>query len=203
MHDFLKNEYGFSDYQIAQLKYLFKTIASEFSKLAIMAIIFRNKIGLYVFAVTVMLLLRTATGGLHCKTYLGCFAVSLGYMFLSIEVLPLITVNKLLQLILLFICMLLNYYIGPVTSSVRPPLREHVFKRVRIQAFLIIFFYLTLTYILPETPYITAGFWVVILHTAQLIVAKILKKGTSKVKTATKKLQECASGTTTAHRAIS
>lgn len=203
MHELLKKEYGFSDYQIAQLKYLFKTITAEVSKLAIMAFIFRNKIGLYFFAVTIMLLLRTATGGLHCKTYWGCFAVSLGYMFLSIEVLPLITVNKLLQLILLFVCMLLNYYIGPVTSSVRPPLREHVFKRVRIQAFLIIFFYLTLTYILPETPYITAGFWVVILHTVQLIAAKILKKGKSEIKTATDKLQECASGTVPVRQVIS
>lgn len=194
MHDFLKEQYEFSDYQIAQLKYLFKTVAAEFSKLAIMAFLFRDKLGLYFFAVTVMLLLRTSTGGLHCKTYWGCFAVSLGYMFLSIEILPLIAINKLLQLILLFVCMLLNYYIGPVTSAVRKPLQARVIKRVRIQAFLIIFFYLTLTYILPETPYVTAGFWVVILHTVQLIAAKILKKGKTEIKAATDKLQECAAG---------
>lgn len=195
MHDFLKKEYEFSDYQIAQLKYLFKTVAAEVSKLAIMAFIFRDKLGLYFFAVTVMLLLRTATGGLHCKTYWGCFAVSLGYMVLSIEILPMISVNKLLQLILLFVCMLLNYYIGPVTSAVRPPMQEQVIKRVRLQAFLIIFFYLTLTYILPETAFITAGFWVVILHTVQLIAAKILKKGKKEIKLAANKLQECATGT--------
>lgn len=202
MHDFLKEQYEFSDYQIAQLKYLFKTVAAEFSKLAIMAFIFRDKIGLYFFAVTVMLLLRTSTGGLHCKTYWGCFAVSLGYMFLSINVLPLITVNKLLQMILLFVCMLLNYYIGPVTSAVRRPLQERVIKRVRLQAFLIIFFYLTLTYILPETPYVTAGFWVVILHTVQLIAAKILKKGKSEIKTATDKLQERVTGTLPTQQAV-
>ena len=104
MHDFLKEQYEFSDYQIAQLKYFFKTVTAEFSKLAIMAFLFRDKIGLYFFAITVMLLLRTSTGGLHCKTYWGCFGVSLGYMVLSIEILPLLTVNKLLQLVLLFIC---------------------------------------------------------------------------------------------------
>jgi len=192
MHEFLKEQYEFSDYQIAQLKYLFKTVTAEFSKLAIMAFIFRDKLGLYFFAVTVMLLLRTSTGGLHCKTYLGCFAVSLGYMFLSIEILPLITVNKLLQMILLFACMLLNYYIGPVTSAVRRPLQERVIKRVRLQAFIIIFFYLTLTYILPETVYVTAGFWVVILHTVQLAAAKILKMGKEKMQDTTQRLQEHA-----------
>ena len=95
-------------------------------------------------------------------------------------------------MILLFICMLVNYYIGPVTSAVRRPLQEKVIKRVRIQAFIIIFFYLTLTYILPETVYVTAGFWVVILHTLQLVAAKILKKGREKIQDTTKLLQEHA-----------
>jgi accessory gene regulator B len=201
MHDFLKEQYEFSDYQIAQLKYLFKTIFAEVSKLLIMAFLFRNQLGVYFFAVTVMLLLRTSTGGLHCKTYWGCLAVSLGYMFLSIKVLPLLTVSKLFQMILLFICMLINYFIGPVTSAVHAPLSLKVSKRVRIQAFLVIFLYLTLTYILPESIYITAGFWVVILHTSQLIVAKILKQGRNKLNSANK-MQEQANANTPAHQAV-
>ena len=177
MHEFLKKQYEFSDYQIAQLGFLAKTLASEFSKLLIMGIIFRNEFGIYAFAVSLMLFLRTATGGLHCKKYVSCFLVSFTYMFLSIVVMPHIPVNKVFQLILLFICMLFNYYIGPVTSTVHAPLGDSLVKRVRVQAFLIIFFYLTITYIIPENPYITVGFWVIILHTLQLIAARILKKG--------------------------
>lgn len=177
MYAFLKEQYEFSDYQIAQLEYLAKTLASEFSKLLIMGIIFRNELGIYIFAVSVMLLLRTATGGLHCKKYITCFLVSFSYMFLSLMVLPNIPVNKVFQLILLFICMLGNYYIGPVTSKVHAPLGDQLVKRVKIQAFLIIFFYLTLTYIIPENPYTVAGFWVIILHTLQLAIARIIKKG--------------------------
>ena len=78
-------------------------------------------------------------------------------------------------MILLFACILCNYFIGPVTSKVRRPLPEKTVKRVRVQAFVIIFFYLTLTYIVPESPYITVGFWVIILHTLQLITAKLIK----------------------------
>lgn len=176
MHRFLKEQYQFSDFQIAQLQYVWKTFFSEFSKLLIMGLIFRNELGRYFFAVTIMLLLRTATGGLHCKKYISCFFVSFTYMFLSLIVLPPIPVNKVFQLILLFACMLCNYYIGPVTSAVHRPLSEECSKRIKIQAFLIIFFYLTLTYIVPENPYFTCGFWVVILHTLQLTVAKLLKK---------------------------
>ena len=57
------------------------------------------------------------------------------------------------------------------------PLSDRLVKRVKVQAFLIIFIYLTLTYIVPENPYITVGFWVIILHTMQLVTARILKKG--------------------------
>ena len=73
--------------------------------------------------------------------------------------------------------MLCNYYVGPVTSAVHLPLKNGVVKRVKIQAFLFIFFFIVLTYIVPENPYITVGFWVIILHTLQLVVARIIKKG--------------------------
>lgn len=175
MREFLKTQYQFSDFQVAQLNYLGKTLASEFSKLLIMGIIFKDILGVYAFAVVVMMLLRSSTGGLHCRKYLSCFLVTFTYMFLSLAVLPMVSVNKLLQMILLFFCILCNYYIGPVTSEYRRPMEAKTRNRFRGQAFVIIFFYLTLMYITPENPYITAGFWVIILHTAQLAAAKLLK----------------------------
>lgn len=176
MHEFLKEQYHFSDFQIAQLQYTWKTFGSELSKLLIMGLLFRHDFGKFVFSVTIMLLLRTATGGLHCKRYITCFLVTFTYMFLSLLVLPMIPINKVFQLILLFICMLCNYYIGPVTSAVHRELSVGCRKRVKVQAFLIIFFYLTLTYIVPENPYFTCGFWVIILNTLQLLAAKVQKK---------------------------
>ena len=83
MNEFLKKQYQFTDYQIAQLQYVWKTLASEISKLLIMGIIFSDRLGIYAVAVTIMVLLRTATGGLHCKKYISCFLVSFSYMFLS------------------------------------------------------------------------------------------------------------------------
>ncbi len=177
MHELLKEQYEFSDYQIAQLEYLGKTFLSEFSKLFIMGIFFRKQLSIYFFAVVVMVLLRTATGGIHCKKYVSCFCVTFSYLFLALTVLPVIPVNKVFQLVLLFLCMLCNYYIGPVTSQVHAALKDQLVKRVKIQAFLVIFFYLTLTYIIPESPYISAGFWIIILHTLQLTAARIIKKG--------------------------
>lgn len=175
MSKFLKEHYQFTDLQIAQLQYTWKTFASEFSKLLIMGLLFRHDLGKYIFSVIIMLLLRTSTGGLHCKKYITCFLVSFSYMFLSLMVLPMVPVNKVFQMILLFVCMVCNYYVGPVTSAVHRPLSTGCVKRVRVQAFLIIFFYLTLMYIVPENSYFTCGFWVIILNTLQLVAAKVQK----------------------------
>jgi len=73
--------------------------------------------------------------------------------------------------------MLCTYYVGPVTSTIHVPLRDGLVKRVKIQAFLFIFFFIVVTYIVPENPYITEGFWVIILNTLQLFAARIIKKG--------------------------
>ena len=163
MEKFLKKYYQFDDYQVALLQFIGKTFLSESSKLLIMGIIFRDRLDLYAMAITVMIVLRTAT--------------SFTYVFLSIRILPLIPVNKVFQLILLFICMLSTYFVGPVTSTVHLPLKDGLVKRVKVQAFLFIFFFIVLTYIVPENPYITVGFWVIILHTLQLGAARIIKKG--------------------------
>lgn len=37
--------------------------------------------------------------------------------------------------------------------------------------------YALILYIIPENPYLTAGVWMIILHSLQLFVAKIQKKG--------------------------
>ena len=177
MNEFLKKNYQFSDYQIAVLGFIAKTLASELSKLLIIGFIFRDRLDIYAAAVIVMIFLRTSTGGLHCKTYISCLLASFTYIFLIIMVMPMISVNKVFQLILLFICMLCNYYVGPVTSSVHVPLKDGLVKRVKIQAFLFIFFFIVAMYIIPENPYLTVGFWVIILHTLQLIAARIIKKG--------------------------
>ncbi|MCI9204141.1 MAG: hypothetical protein HFI98_11330 [Lachnospiraceae bacterium] len=177
MEKFLKKYYQFDDYQVALLQFIGKTFLSESSKLLIMGIIFRDRLDLYAVAITVMIFLRTATGGLHCKRYVSCLLASFTYVFLSIRILPLIPVNKVFQLILLFICMLSTYFVGPVTSTVHLPLKDGLVKRVKVQAFLFIFFFIVLTYIVPENPYITVGFWVIILHTLQLGAARIIKKG--------------------------
>lgn len=176
MKELLKSYYQFSDYQIAQLGYFFKTVLSEISKILIMGFIFRKELDVYCIAMLALCLLRTSTGGLHCKTYLGCLMASTTYMLLAITVLPAIPVNPLLKIVFMALCIPINYFVGPVTSDVRGPLKETVIKKGRIKAALFIFLFMIIMIMIPENKYSTPVFWITMIHTLQLIVARIRKQ---------------------------
>lgn len=174
---YLRENYHLSNYQIAQIFFLFKTIASEISKIIIMGILFHNHLKPYLFGLCVMVILRSALGGLHFYTYISCLITSILYLWFAIYILPNITIIKLLQLMILLFCILLCYRVGPITSKYRPPECAQHFQRSTHFACSFIFIYALILYIMPEKQYLTIGFWVIILHSLQLLVAKIRKKG--------------------------
>ncbi|MDO5403498.1 MAG: accessory gene regulator B family protein, partial [Eubacteriales bacterium] len=72
MYAKIQSIYGFSDYQIAQLRFTFRTVISEISKLIILALIFRNTLLLFIWAAILLRLTRASTGGIHCGSYISC-----------------------------------------------------------------------------------------------------------------------------------
>ena len=173
----LKEKYQLSNYQIAQIAFLFKTLLSELSKMLIMGILFHKQVTLYLFALFVMLFLRCSTGGLHFYTYWGCLGCSIIYISLVLWILPTITLPKYMQLLFLLICILMCNFVGPVVSKYRPTPSKELYTRGKNTTCMFIFIYSLILYIIPENTYITVGFWTIILHSLQLIWAKIRKKG--------------------------
>lgn len=166
--------------EMVVFRYLVLSFLSETSKLLMLGLLFHKKIGIFLFSVLVLFLLRTSTGGMHCKRYWSCFAMSFSYLFLCINVLPMIELPKSAMLVVLLICCVVTYYIGPVVSVNRPqPTSEQCQKR-KIQVFMVIFFYMIFMYILPENSYVISGFWIVVLHAVQLSFAEL--KARAKVK---------------------
>ncbi len=176
MKELLKSYYQFSDYQIAQLGYFFKTVLSEISKILMIGFIFRKEPDIYCIAMLSLCLLRTSTGGLHCKTYASCLLASTCYLVIAIKILPLSPVPSMMRIILLTFCALVNYIIGPVTSDVRKPLKETIIQKSRLKAALFILLFTLLTIVIPENVYMIPIFWITIIHTLQLILAKIKKR---------------------------
>lgn len=173
----LKEKYQLSNYQIAQIAFLFKTLLSELSKMIIMGILFHKQLTLYLFGLFVMLFLRCSTGGLHFYTYWGCLASSTIYIGLALLVFPPIMLPISLKLVLLLLCIFICNFVGPVVSKYRPTPSKELYTRGKNTTCMFIFLYSLVLFIIPENEYLTVGFWIIILHSLQLIVAKIRKKG--------------------------
>lgn len=174
---YLREKYQISNYQIAQLEYVFKTFASELSKMLIMGILFHRFLSLYLFALCVLLCLRNTTGGLHFYTYAGCLACSILYMGLAICILPHLTLPFYGKICALLASLLVCWRVGPVVSKYRREPSPERFRHFRNLTCIFILIYISLLFIIPENPYTTVGFWVIILHSLQLTAAKIRKKG--------------------------
>lgn len=172
----LKAKYNLSSYQIAQLSFLFRTLSSETSKMFIMAIIFYKELPLYIFTLLTMLILRCTTGGLHFYTYIGCLLTSILYIGISIWFLPNVIIPPNVKILFLLLCIIICNYIGPVPSKYRPPYsKEHV-KTYKTVVSIFIFIFTLILYIIPESQFSTIGFWIIILHSLQLILAKYRRK---------------------------
>ena len=174
--DYIQNLYGYSDYQMAQLKFSFLTIASELSKTIIMGILFKRHILLFLYCLIVFQLIRSSTGGLHCKRYISCLVVSCIFMSLCIYVLPLIPLHNCTQLSLLLACTIITYIIGPLTSKLHIELDSKAIHNNRKRGAFIILLYSICVFVFANNTYITCGFWIIVLNTLQLIISKIAKE---------------------------
>lgn len=163
--------------ELEMVKYLTLSFLSEASKIAVLAVIFHSQIEQFLFVLGIMVLMRRSTGGMHCKRYLACFLVSFVYMFLCIVLLPEIPLPKSLMLLGLLLCICVNYKIGLVVSKYHREPEEGQRRKAGVQSFIVIFFYMTVMFILPENSYMCRGFWVIVLHSLQLFIADVNLKG--------------------------
>lgn len=173
----MQEQFQFSDYQMAQLGYLWKSMLNEISKVVLMAVFFHNELPLYFFTVVFMLFLRTASSGIHFQHYLSCLTFSFAYVFALLRVLNTVTPAKPIQLVCLLICIGMIYLIGPVVSKVHRKLEPDVMKKLRLRGAAAAALYSLFCLLVPAGVYSTVVFWIVVLHTLQLIIAKLLQKG--------------------------
>ena len=172
----IQAEYHYSDYQMQQITYMFLSFLSETSKLIFMAAFFIliQKLPEFLVAVLALMSVRNFTGGIHLKHYSTCLLLSFSFFFLGICVLPnLIRLDTLEMLLILNLCIIAVYLSGPVLSVYRPPLTEEQKKSNSLKAATSILIYILIVFIFQKTSCLYAGFWVIVLQTLQLGLAKI------------------------------
>lgn len=180
----IQKMYGYTDYEMAIIKYSITAMLSEISKLIILGIVFTiiGKFDLFLASSALLVLLRINGGGYHCKHYITCLLLTGCVSGGAVIFLPQIYIPyNFIILIALTICLFITYYIGPIPSPFRPTPEGQLIKQCNNKSFLIIFCFIILVSIFKANsmirPYLIVGFWTIILHTLQLIFAKILKKG--------------------------
>ncbi len=171
-----REKYQLTNYQIALLGYFYKTVLSEVSKLLIIGLLFGQHLEELLITLSVMIVLRCFTGGLHFDTYWGCLFGSILLVGLSVLVLPSLMMAFPFKVLVLLLCIVVINRIGPVISRYRPAYDEGFLNRCKWFVLIFISFYALLIYIMPNSYLLNVGAGVIILHTLQLVAAKYKRK---------------------------
>lgn len=180
----IQKEYNFSDFQIKLIRYAISVIFYDFSKLLFCAAYFyyTGKIIHFLFAAVPLFLLRTRNGGIHFQKYWQCFVFSFLFLFFVINILPnLFSVPILTIYLVLILCALLNYLIGPNVSAKKKRVGTVFIRRAKWETFHLMLIVAMLFFIFSENQYLMVSFWTIVLHTLQLTIAQIRNNLNSKI----------------------
>lgn len=81
-----------------------------------------------------------------------------------------------ITLLILCICIVINCKIGPITSDSRPMLTEAKIQNGRFHIFIATLYEALLTLLFYESALAPIGFWTIVLHSIQLVIANYKKK---------------------------
>ena len=156
-----------------------KCILYDISKLILFVAFFAviHKLSGFVFAFLIFYPIRQISGGLHFKHYFSCLVFSFVYMYLVVVVLSPLTLELAVVVPILAVCAAVVYAIGPMRPPSRPALSKQEFAEYRKKALTIICYEAVLVVLFFDHSLASAGYWTIILHTLQLVIAFIIKKG--------------------------
>lgn len=179
----IQSEYHYTDFEIAQIKYVVQIVLSESSKLLFLVLFFGiiGKSLEFLITLAVLFPLRITCGGIHCKHYWSCFLTTFLFIVLCIVLPQWGYPATTSALTILFICMLLHYRYAPVTSIFRPILTHKKIYESKLKSFCYILIDSSIIFLVEMNPYAGIIFWTIVLQTAQLIIAYYLRKDVKNV----------------------
>lgn len=156
-----------------------KCILYDVSKLILFVAFFAviHKLSSFIFAFLIFYPIRQISGGLHYKHYFSCLVFSFVYMVLVVTVLAPLTLNLAAVVPILAVCATVVYAIGSIRPPSRPALNQQEFAEQRRKALNIVCYESVLIVLFFDSRLASAGYWTIILHTLQLVMAFIIKKG--------------------------
>lgn len=178
LSNFIDENMNISERDKKLLLFSINCILYDVSKLLLFLLIFSliHRLELFLFAFVILLPLRMISGGLHFKHYSSCLLFSLGY-FLVVTI-PLASLHLPLSIMLpsLLLCTVINVLFGPIRSASRPPLPEKEIIKCKKKTLFASCFGIGLVILFRNTKFASVGYWTILLHSAQLVIASLLKK---------------------------
>ena len=166
------------EYRKRLRRYYLECIASEGSKMIIFIIFFLTQ-GLvkeFLISLVFMIPLRNVGGGLHCKHYFSCLLVSFTVLCGNVYLGVYQSVNVYVKLISILLGGVIAYLLVPITSSNRPAATPEQVVNCKRNTCIILLISMIVMFLLPNNIYTNVGYWTIMLHILQLLIAHGMKE---------------------------
>lgn len=175
LSNFIDENMDISERDKAMLLFSINCIFYDVSKLLLFILIFTllHKLDVFFFALVILMPLRLISGGLHFKHYSSCLLFSLGYFLLVTIPLADVIVPLWSMIFSLLLCTVINVALSPIRSASRPPLPESEIIKCKKKTLLATGFGILLLIVFSRTKFLPVGYWTILLHSVQLIIAKL------------------------------
>lgn len=182
LSEYMTSELNLSPSEQKFLIFKFKCVIYDLSKFIILFLFFYSVgyVKEFLFAALISIPLRTHSGGLHFKHYLSCFLFSFGYFTLLIYGLSTIQLPTYLSVPLMLLCAFINFRLSPILSASRPPLPAAEIHSLKQKTFILTIYCTLIVILFYQTTLTSVGYWTILLHSMQLIIAKMITKGGEK-----------------------
>ena len=122
LHQYFKNEFNLSELDSIKLRYSLELITSDLSKCIILLCLFAilGKTADYVYSSLALLMIRSFTGGLHFKKYIGCIIFTGFFFCISILLKTHISLNFTILSTLFIFSSFTIFLFAPLCDKSRP-----------------------------------------------------------------------------------
>lgn len=174
LHQYFKNEFNLSELDSIKLRYSLELITSDLSKCIILLGLFSilGKTTDYVYSLLALLMIRSFTGGLHFKKYIGCIIFTGFFFCISILLKTHISLNFTILSTLFIFSSFTIFLFAPLCDKSRPNYSNQKRNRFKSISIIILSFHFISYFFASKNPYLINSVWVMSLQCFQILIAK-------------------------------
>ncbi|MBQ3601073.1 MAG: accessory gene regulator B family protein [Lachnospiraceae bacterium] len=171
----LAEQYGNYSYeQCERMKYALKVMLNEGEKVLLLSVIFGmlGECRTFLFLLCVVLSIRVTMGGMHRRTFWGCFFFSFGF-FLSVIIMSrhfFISKGIMVGLYIVYIFYIL--WRAPIPSKVRPIVSKTRRKKLKIYSILVVSIWISVCMFFPNGQWEKCLGWTLLLQMIEILIVE-------------------------------